>query len=416
MKRSVFSFILGCSLGLSEAVFAAPSKQVIVGPDDTVYGIAYNNGIPTRALISANNLKAPYVLTKGQVLIIPAPNEHIVGTGESLQTIAEEYGVKVDVLAQENGISSPFFVKQGDHLTIPSRDTESLTEALQPNQKIMTISLAPLPLVKTLPTDGKENSSSSLTPLPTPQEKASSTLPEDLAAELAQEKGALKTTSKAGSTAVTGNSSKPELMGNLAQKNAGAPITPLVDSIDVEKEAKQPKKEAKKDTNNNLKENKEKEKESKKEELDVKKDQKEAKKEEKEQSPLKEKAEETNATLFIWPVEGKVIGKFASGGKNDGINIKIPEGTSVKAAADGEVMYSGSELKGFGNLLLIKHAEGWMTAYAHNSELLVTKGDKVKQGDTIAKSGKTGDVKEPQLHFEVRKGKQPIDPLTKLES
>ncbi|MBY0501008.1 MAG: LysM peptidoglycan-binding domain-containing M23 family metallopeptidase [Alphaproteobacteria bacterium] len=412
MKRSVFLCVLSCSLGLSEAVFATPAKQVIVGPDDTVYGIAYNNGIPTRALISANNLKAPYALSKGQVLIIPAPNEHVVGTGESLQTIAEEYGVKVDVLAQENGISSPFFVKQGDHLTIPSRDTESLSEALQPNQKIMTSSLAPLPLVKTLPADNKaSSSSSSLAPLPTPQEKPSSPLPEDLAAELAQEKGALKAPSTPGSPTSAGSLPKPVLMGNLAQKNAGAPITPLVDSIDVEKETKKPKKEAKKDNNNDMKENKEKE--SKKEESDVKKDQKEVKKEE---SPRKEKEEEIKTTLFIWPVEGKVIGKFASGGKNDGINIKVPEGTSVKAAADGEVMYSGSELKGFGNLLLIKHAEGWMTAYAHNSELLVTKGDKVKQGDTIAKSGKTGDVNEPQLHFEVRKGKQPIDPLTKLES
>ncbi len=89
----------------------------------------------------------------------------------------------------------------------------------------------------------------------------------------------------------------------------------------------------------------------------------------------------------------------------------------MKAAAAGTVMYAGSELKGFGNLLLLKHQDGWVTAYAHNSELLVKKGDKVKQGQEIAKSGTPeGDAQQPQLHFEIRKVKQPIDPLTKLES
>ncbi|MDK3157769.1 M23 family metallopeptidase [Kamptonema cortianum] len=120
---------------------------------------------------------------------------------------------------------------------------------------------------------------------------------------------------------------------------------------------------------------------------------------------------------FAWPVQGEIVKKFAPGGKNDGINIKVAKGTPVKAAAAGTVMYAGSELKGFGNLLLLKHQDGWVTAYAHNSELLVKKGDNVKQGQQIAKSGTPeGDAEEPQLHFEIRKVKQPIDPLTKLES
>ncbi|HCC25523.1 MAG TPA: hypothetical protein DEP85_08485, partial [Holosporales bacterium] len=150
-----------------------------------------------------------------------------------------------------------------------------------------------------------------------------------------------------------------------------------------------------------------------------------AKAEKKKEKKVTKKSETEKKTskevAFDWPVKGEVISSFSPGDKNDGINIKVPEGTPVKAAADGTVMYAGNELKGFGNLLLIKHRDGWVTAYAHNSDLLVKKGDKVVQGQAIAKSGtpdaiKKGDVPEPQLHFEIRKVKQPVDPLTKLKS
>ncbi len=121
---------------------------------------------------------------------------------------------------------------------------------------------------------------------------------------------------------------------------------------------------------------------------------------------------------FLWPVKGKVItpfGPIAKGRHNDGINIAVPVGTSVLAAGDGTVAYAGNELQGFGNLLLIKHAGGWMTAYAHNETLLVKKGATVKRGQTIAKSGQSGNITSPQLHFEIRKGSTPIDPMRYLE-
>lgn len=116
---------------------------------------------------------------------------------------------------------------------------------------------------------------------------------------------------------------------------------------------------------------------------------------------------------FRWPARGRVIQGFTSGG-NDGINIAVPEGTQVKAAESGEVAYAGAELKGYGNMVLIRHAGGYVTAYAHNGELEVRKGDKVKRGQTIAKSGQTGNVSSPQLHFELRKGQTPIDPTRYL--
>jgi murein DD-endopeptidase MepM/ murein hydrolase activator NlpD len=131
-------------------------------------------------------------------------------------------------------------------------------------------------------------------------------------------------------------------------------------------------------------------------------------------SPVK--ASEATGALptFRWPVRGKVItayGAKANGKANDGINLAVPEGTPVKAADDGVVAYSGNELKGYGNLVLIRHANGYVTAYAHASELLVKRGETIKRGQVIAKSGQSGEVQSPQLHFEIRKGSSPVDPL-----
>jgi len=117
---------------------------------------------------------------------------------------------------------------------------------------------------------------------------------------------------------------------------------------------------------------------------------------------------------FRWPVRGRIIAAFGpkpNGAQNDGIDVAVPENTPVKAAEDGEVAYAGNELKGYGNLVLVKHANGYVTAYAYAKELLVKRGDKVKRGDVIAKSGQSGNVDAPQLHFEVRKGSTPIDPM-----
>ena len=120
-----------------------------------------------------------------------------------------------------------------------------------------------------------------------------------------------------------------------------------------------------------------------------------------------------------WPVRGKVIsdfGKKPSGLKNEGINIAVPEGTSIRAAESGVVAYAGNELKGYGNLILIRHAGGYVTAYAHAKSLNVKRGDTVKRGDVIAVAGQTGAVQSPQLHFEVRKGATALDPKKYLTS
>ena len=112
---------------------------------------------------------------------------------------------------------------------------------------------------------------------------------------------------------------------------------------------------------------------------------------------------------FIWPVDGKVVSKFGpakDNQRNDGINIAAPVGAPVKASAPGVVAYAGNELRGFGNMVLLRHADGWVTAYAHNSSLLVKKGDKVTQGQTIARVGSSGNVDSPAAALRVAQGHQ----------
>ena len=128
-------------------------------------------------------------------------------------------------------------------------------------------------------------------------------------------------------------------------------------------------------------------------------------------------AASTDGKSFRWPVRGRIISGFGSkpnGEKNDGINLAVPEGTSVKAVEMGTVIYAGNELAGYGNLILIRHADGWVSAYAHNKDLLVKRGDKVRRGEIVAHAGMTGSVSAPQVHFELRQGAKPVNPLDYL--
>lgn len=129
-------------------------------------------------------------------------------------------------------------------------------------------------------------------------------------------------------------------------------------------------------------------------------------------APAASAADTSGNPEFRWPARGRIIQGFKGG--NDGINIAVPEGTAVKAAENGTVAYAGNELKGYGNLVLIRHPNGFVTAYANNGELDVKRGDQVKRGQTIAKSGQSGNVASPQLHFELRKGSTPVDPTSYL--
>ena len=123
------------------------------------------------------------------------------------------------------------------------------------------------------------------------------------------------------------------------------------------------------------------------------------------------------APAFRWPARGRIINNFGArvnGSTNDGIDLALPEGTQVRSADDGVVAYAGNELKGYGNLVLVRHANGFVTAYANASELLVKRNDQVHKGQVILKSGQTGNAANPQLHFEIRKNSAPVDPMQYL--
>ena len=121
----------------------------------------------------------------------------------------------------------------------------------------------------------------------------------------------------------------------------------------------------------------------------------------------------SGADKFRWPISGKVITDFISS-KGTGINIEAPEGASVRASENGQVIYVGSGVEGYGNLILIRHANGYVSAYAHLKAISVSKGDNVTRGDSIGQAGMTGSVSRPQLHFELRKGATPVDPVPLL--
>jgi murein DD-endopeptidase MepM/ murein hydrolase activator NlpD len=124
--------------------------------------------------------------------------------------------------------------------------------------------------------------------------------------------------------------------------------------------------------------------------------------------------EEMDAPHFIWPVKGRLVQSFCARREMNGIDIAARRGTRVKAAADGVVAYAGRDLKAFGRLILIRHPDGWVTAYAHNRKFLVKRDQKVRQGQSIARVGQSGGATFPKLHFEIRKASEPLDPIRYL--
>ncbi len=135
-------------------------------------------------------------------------------------------------------------------------------------------------------------------------------------------------------------------------------------------------------------------------------------------SKVRTKAPKRASSKFLRPVRGKIISNYGakkSGLHNDGINIAAPRGAPVKAAENGVVVYAGNALKGSGNLILVRHENQWMSAYAHLDKILVRKGQIVKRGAQIGKVGSTGNVSKPQLHFEIRRATSAMNPVKYME-
>ena len=395
-----YTLMPGQKLSLSEIKEeqknVSESQKIKIQKGDTLYSLAKKNNLGVDQLAQFNQLKKPYRLSVGQELKIPASlmekeeplkdvssimpqfespvkNGVVVQKGDTLYSLAKRHNVSLKDLVIVNELKPPYVLKPGDVLALPLIGYHIVQkgDTLYSISRKYNVDLSSL--VQT------------------------NHLKEPYTIALGQ-KIILPTAMEVLEKPVEKNQQKK---GEEIKKKALA----SAEKQDVKKEEKPV---AKKETAKT---------EAKKTE-GVKK-QEEKKVEVKKQPVTKFIAAppKRQSSKFLWPVIGKVVSKFGSVGEglqNDGINIAVKKGTTVKAAENGVVAYAGNELKGLGNLLLIKHADGWLTVYAHNDALSVSRGDKVSRGQKIAVVGRTGNVSTDQLHFEVRKGTKALDPLKYL--
>ena len=280
----------------------------------------------------------------------PMPREHIVGPGDSVWTLARTYGVDRNELIRLNNIEPPYTLRIGERLLLPPPPGETAMATPEP---------PPEQPMQPGPPPGS-HSAITAEPLPPPPGAGTRVNPPPSAAP---------------ATAAPG---QPPAPGRPPATTANASVPPPPSKAAPTQSAAMPTAPA--------------------------------------GSPVPEPKPMAGGK-FLMPVNGKVTARFGSvsnGLHNDGINIAAPRGTPVRAAQNGVVAYAGNELKGFGNLLLIRHANGWMSAYAHNDVLLVKRGDQVKRGQVIARVGSTGNVATPQLHFELRHNTEAVDPVPNL--
>jgi murein DD-endopeptidase MepM/ murein hydrolase activator NlpD len=335
-------------------IIAPAASEIIVAKGDTLYSLARAHGVPLRDLVDENKISAPYAISVGQKLKVPGARVHIVASGETLYSISRKYSVDLNSLATENKITAPYALAVGQKLRLPA-------------------------------VVGREGS------LVSSQQSVVSTQ-QELANLNAQQKQMDAEKKKL-------DAEKSRLESEKAKAAAAQKKS------DVEKKQKEIVATEKKSA-----------------ELETKRKRMAAQIEEKKKissAPAKPLPKVAAAKLsFTWPVRGKILSSFGykkNGLYNDGINIGAATGTAVKAAESGVVAYAGNELKGMGNLIIVQHANGWMSVYSHLDSMSVRRGARVAKGGKIGVVGKTGKVSEPQLHFEIRKGTKAYDPQKELK-
>lgn len=327
----------------------------------------------------------------------------VAGQGDTLSSLSSRYGVPSTALLQANGLTSASQVAPGTRLVVPVYNAGGAAIAAKP-AAVARPTLAAAPVAAAAPVVAAAK--------PVPAKLAPvAAAPAPAAVKAAEANAAAKAKEAA---------DKAKLAADLKAKGAADQQAKVAAAKAAEDAQKAKLAEAKaKDAEKQVKQAEAKLAADKKAVADKKAETTQVAKAGKtDPNPTaaippaaaeKEAASDSMNPEFRWPARGRIIQGFKSGG-NDGINIAVPEGTSVKAAEGGVVAYSGSELKGYGNLVLIRHPNGFVSAYAHNGELTVKRGEQVKRGQTIAKSGQSGNVSSPQLHFELRKGSTPVDP------
>jgi murein DD-endopeptidase MepM/ murein hydrolase activator NlpD len=339
----------------------------VVRAGDTLYSIARRNNTPMRAIIDANRLDPPYVLQPGQRLTLPSVRTHVVRAGDTMHGISRRYDVEMSSLVRANGIGAPYNIMVGQTLILPGEpapagpvvQTAAVTSASPAMVHEADPSLAPVAAPR--------GSIESAPLAPVASAPVTATREPPAAPPVPSAAPAASSPSDTGPVAVA-----PEAVRQVP----AAPAARLEPPAETTNQAAAVEPAA---------------------------------------ASLPARA----GRIFLWPVQGRVISDFGpkgSGMHNDGINIAAAKGTSIRAAENGVVVYAGNELRGFGNLLLLRHADGWMTAYAHADELLVARGEQVRRGQVIGRVGATGNVASPQVHFEIRRGSRAVNPREYLAS
>jgi murein DD-endopeptidase MepM/ murein hydrolase activator NlpD len=340
----------------------AHPDSIVVQPGQTLFDVARLYDIPTRAVIDANRLEPPYRLIAGRTLMLPQIRTHLVRGGDTVYSVARTYGVEASTLVATNHLQAPYTIFSGTVLVLPPQAASSGGYSAS----IVTTPLPPSTQTGAQPVP--------MAPARTPPPSTPSTLPPQQASGGAG--GITATPLAPPAAAPPAPQTPPARPSTSPAPSVTTTPTPVAPAPTFSPPAAAP-----------------------------------------EQTTSLPPPPPRTGRSFLWPVQGQVVGRYgpvAGGTQNDGLNIKAAEGTPVLAADSGTVAYVGNELRGYGNLILIKHADGWMTAYAHNAQILVTRGQKVQRGQVVARVGATGAVTEPQLHFEVRRGSRALDPMDYL--
>ncbi len=347
---------------------------VTVQRGDSLSQIADRSSVPAASVIALNGLPSPYVIHPGQQLKVPTVQRHDVRPGETLYAISRVYDQTVAEVAHFNGLSAPYTLTPGMEIRVPLR---TQTEVMVASND-MSAWPAPAPTVP-----GQTNAPVKTVIInsePTKVALPSSETRPAVIHSAPLSSGPLSAPLSAPEPARAGDNPTP------APAPVAAPTSPPAPAPVKTEPAYQMAK------------------------LDL--------------PPVPTRKYTAKAPparsgkAFAWPVKGQVIsgfGKKDTGFHNDGVNIAVKEGTPIRAAENGVVSYVGNEMRSFGNLLLISHADGYVTAYGHTSRIAVTKGDAVKKGDVIAYAGSSGSVTQSQLHFEIRKSGRAIDPVAMLD-
>lgn len=347
------------SIASNTSAPSASGQTVEVQPGDTLYGLSKRHGVALSALMSANGLSSPN-LKPGQKLIVPSADAPIHSARRAPHTTPSAAPPSPEVASR---YGSTYTVQPGDSLYKIARANKVNFAELQQVNGITDVRKVRPGTVLKIPGASSVAAPAASTP----------TLPPAAVAEAAP---------SASPRMADATTTQPTVIN--AGKQVAALNESASDASSAQAPAAEPAPKADKVAN----------------------------------AAPQSQAQAGDSSKLRWPVSGRVISGFGGrpdGTHNDGINMSVPLGTDVHAAEAGVVAYSGSELKGYGNLVLIRHDNGWVTAYAHNDELLVKRGDKVRRGQVIGKAGKTGTVDQPQVHFELRQGSKPVDPTPFME-